>query len=462
MSSLHHSEKLAPRQGVSCNEEDWQRILQKLPQDWQEQAIRLGAWQRVRKLAQIADLLRALLVYAACGYSFRQLGVWATLMGVGYLSERAWRKRMDRAQAWIEWLLGAFLGSQQSPAWLPRMTGRILLVDASRLKVPAGSGDDVRMHCAYDLMAGRLEQVEVTDCHSAEGLGHFVLHTGDVVVTDAGYPLGSSVQQGQKQGAFGVHRFSNHQVHLEREDGQKITLKRLVKHQKYGTVSEYQVWIWDPKHKERFALRLVISLPPRKQAMQARARKRERIRNKKGSQANLAVAWWAGVMLLGTTLPREHWSAQDVVKLYRARWQIELFFKRLKQGLRIHLVPVQLAERARACMHLSLIVWSLQEREAQELSSALSVLLIEPEVNPFLEPEEPNVISHAGMAKCGLETLRLVLRGSWTFQRVQDCLPDLRRYLTSRHRRKRLSQETEMQHWLLQKLAGPEKEASAA
>ena len=110
---------------------------------------------------------------------------------------------------------------------------------------------------------------------------------------------------------------------------------------------------------------LVISLLPRKQAMQARARKQERIRHKKGSKANLAPAWWAGVMIIGTTLPQEIWSAQDVVKLYRVRWQIELLFKRLKQGLQLHLLPVKLWERAQAYVHLCLIVWSLQEQEAQ-------------------------------------------------------------------------------------------------
>lgn len=224
-SSVDDTEKSASVQGVHWNEEDWQGILKRLPCEWEEQAIKLKAWQRTRKLAHISDLLRALLVYAACGYSYRQLGLWATLMGVGCLSERAWRKRMERGQAWIRWLLGAFIGSQQSPDWLPRIAGRILLVDASCLKVPAGCGDDVRMHSAYDLSAGRLEQVVVTDRHSAEGLHHVPLRAGDVVVTDAGYPLGKSVQQGQRQGAYGVHRMSHHQVRLEREDGLKIDLK---------------------------------------------------------------------------------------------------------------------------------------------------------------------------------------------------------------------------------------------
>src|SRR3981081_1206855 len=56
---------------------------------------------------------------------------------------------------------------------------------------------------------------------------------------------------------------------------------------------------------------------------------------------------------------------------------------------------------------------------------------------------------------------RALLRGSWTRQRVRDCLPEVRRYLVSRHRDKRLSQETEVQQWLLQQLARPQKGAAA-
>lgn len=257
-------------------------------------------------------------------------------------------------------------------------------------------------------------------------------------------------------------------MRLERQDGKKIDLKRLIKHQKYGTVSEYKVWVWDPKHKERFEIRLVISLLPRKQAMQARARKRERIRRKSGSKASLAPVWWAGAMMLGTTLPQQQWSARDVVKLYRARWQIELFFKRLKQGLQLHLLPVKVWERAQTYVHLCLIVWSLQEQGAQELSQLLADLQNAPEVGPqeeqALEPlEEPSwVTSHWALARCELETLRVLLRGSWTRQRLSDCLPALRRYLVSRQREKRLSQETEVQQWLLQQLGLLQKEAAAA
>lgn len=468
MSQRNDSEKVCPPQGVYWNEEDWQGLLKRLPDDWQEQAFKRGAWQRVRKLARLTDMLRALLVYAACGYSFRELGLWATLVGLGSLSERAWRKRVERAQDWINWLLGALLGTQQPPEWVRQTAGRILLLDASRLKTPAGSGEDVKMHTTYNLSTGQLHYVEVADRHSAEGLHHVALRPGDVIVTDAGYQLGSSVQQELAQGARGVHRFSDFQVRLEREDGRKIEVKRLVKHQKYGTVSQYQAWVWDPKHRKRFAIRLIIALAPRRQVMAARARKREHIRGKKGTRASLAPAWWAGVMLIGTTLPKETWSAQEVVKLYRARWQIELFFKRLKQGLLLHWVPFKAWSRAQAYVHLCLLVWALQEQNAQELRDGLVQWLKEPEVGGLEEAEEEEsepsrwVISQWGLARCELETFQTLLRGSWTRQRLRDALPDLQRYLVHRDRQRRRSQETEVQHWLLQRLALLEKVASTA
>jgi len=452
MSSPHHDTQTPPRpQEGQWGEEDWVALLQRLPQGWQEQAIELKAWQRTRKVACVSDLLRALLVYAACGYSFRQLGIWATLVKVGSLSERAWRKRVERAQEWITWLVGALIGSQQRPGWLPRQAGRILLVDATRLKWPGGGGEDVKLHCAYDLLAGRLTQVQVQDRHSGEGLHHFCLQPGDVVVTDAGYHLSSALLHTEAVGAFGVHRLSAHQVRLEREDGQKIDLKRLLKHQKYGTVSEYRVWVWDALHRQRYGLRLILALLPRQQAMKARARKRERLRRKQGPNAKLAAAWWAGAMLLGTTLPAEQWSAQEVVKLYRARWQIELLFKRLKQGLQVHLLPVKVWERARTYVQLCVLVWWLHEQEAAELSGLLLDLLSEPQGEWLVvvqEGEERSVeavLSHTGVSTCVLETVRMALRGSWSRQRVQECLPQLRRYLVSRPRPRRPSQEAEVQ-----------------
>lgn len=104
-STSHHSNPMPPMQEVDLNDASWNEVVStRLPVNLEAQARQLKAWTRQRGLGCVSDLLRALLVYACCQYSFRELGMWGVLKGIGSLSERAWRKRLDRARPWIAWL----------------------------------------------------------------------------------------------------------------------------------------------------------------------------------------------------------------------------------------------------------------------------------------------------------------------------------------------------------------------
>src|SRR5438067_472076 len=219
----YHSDQLPAMQEVDLNDTAWNEVVStRLPPTLEAQARQLQAWRRQREVRSVSDLLRALLVYACCQYSFRELGMWAVLKVIGSLSERAWRKRLEQSRQWIAWVLGEVLGVHHTPAWLPAGEGRVLVIDATRFKTPGGSGDDVRLHQSYDLRAGRMEQVQVTDRHQAESLTHFGLRAGDLVVTDAGYPVGSSVELTQQRQSLLLQRTAASQLHLEEEQGQSI------------------------------------------------------------------------------------------------------------------------------------------------------------------------------------------------------------------------------------------------
>src|SRR5438445_5480773 len=124
-SQSHHSEPLPEMQESDLNDAEWNEVVSKrLPANLEAKAIELKAWRRQRELRCVSDLLRALLVYACCGYSWRDLGIWAVLKGIGALSERAWRKRLDRSQAWIAWVRGEVLGALHRPSWLPEGSRR--------------------------------------------------------------------------------------------------------------------------------------------------------------------------------------------------------------------------------------------------------------------------------------------------------------------------------------------------
>ena len=60
--------------------------------------------------------------------------------------------------------------------------------------------------------------------------------------------------------------------------------------------------------------------------------------------------------MLGTSLPPEGYPAEDLLNVYRLRWQIELAFKRLKSLLGIDQIPTRTERASRSWLTAHLIM----------------------------------------------------------------------------------------------------------
>ncbi len=164
----------------------------------------------------------------------------------------------------------------------------------------------------------------------------------------------------------------------------------------------------------------------------------------------------AGWVLLITTLDAADWSAVDILRLYRARWQIELLFKRIKQMLRMHSISCTRHDSVQATIRALLVAWVLQEQQAahirhllQQVKQAAQTAVI---TLPTLQP-----LSSWSLNKLCLQTLQHQVLGQWSMARLRACLPSLLRFLMTKHR-KRVHQETDVRLWLerlLTKLSQP-------
>lgn len=71
-SKLHDSQQQEVWQEADTSDEDWNELVaSRLPANLESKAIELSAWSRKREVRSIKDLLRALLVVAALGFSCR-------------------------------------------------------------------------------------------------------------------------------------------------------------------------------------------------------------------------------------------------------------------------------------------------------------------------------------------------------------------------------------------------------
>jgi len=93
--------------------------------------------------------------------------------------------------------------------------------------------------------------------------------------------------------------------------------------------------------------------------------KRKQIKNIK--TATLVYAEW---IILMTSLSDEY-SAEELLELYRSRWQIELLFKRIKQSFAVSKLPVASLNHSKVIVLSWLILWALTEKDALAMEAFL-------------------------------------------------------------------------------------------
>jgi Transposase DDE domain len=459
MPSQKHSTLHTQRSQEPEPQDEWtQGVIARLPADLETQARTLKAFVRSRKLRSASDLLRGLFAYVYTTHSFAEVGMWSVLIGLADLSDTAWRKRLQHASAWLEWLLQELLAMTTclSP-WLVRGgLRRILLIDGTHWKCVGRSGIVLRVHTAFDLLAGRLTQVKVTDTYVGEKLEVFALQPGDLVVTDRANGLRTRIAFVRSKLAEIIVRISPSHFPMETERGEPIDLVAWLRslNAKAGAIRNREVWISIAK--QRIKLRLVaLRLSEQQQEKAERRTKRKASKNQRKLQES--TLYFAGWVLVVTTLPQDQWSDQHIMQLYQARWHIELLFKRIKQLLSLHALQCKTLLTAKATIMILLLGWALLEEESTQMRQAMREAMECTQQKRFdparlsdswWQEDLAGPLSEWRLASACFDLLCQQIRGSYTRERFHACLPRLQRFLGSGHRKKRPHCYTDVCRWL--------------
>src|ERR687897_228609 len=249
---------------------------------------------------------------------------------------------------------------------------RLRIADGGMVTGPGGK-PKWRLHAAYDPVAGRFTDLDLTDERAAEGFGRTPWQTGDVALGDRCYARPPALRQLLAAGADFIVRTGWTRLRLLDADRAPPAWERIFGDLAVGEVAERAVSVDHSRKGGRsrgdavFPARLIVlRLAPEAAARAAKAQHRRQNRCRSHRPLQPLTVQATGYLMLVTSLPAAV-PASEVLEAYRLRWQVELAFKRLKSLLGLDRLPAKSAALARSWLLAHLILALLIEDTARTL-----------------------------------------------------------------------------------------------
>ena len=246
---------------------------------------------------------------------------------------------------------------------------RVLVKDSTRFivdnslkdKFPGYGGRSseagVSIQFEYDIVSGRITdtdlQSEVSRDSKDAAKKKESIQSGDLIIRDLGYYSLDVCKTISKNNAFFISRlFHTANVYESADSRKEVDFNELHRQMqsKQLEYTEINVFIG----KERFPMRLVVCLLPN-DIYESRVRNLNAKNIKRGYQTSDRYKARAHFNLFVCNLDVQFISAEEICKLYRVRWQIELIFKTWKSFMKINRLHKMKYERLVTTIYMNLL-----------------------------------------------------------------------------------------------------------
>jgi hypothetical protein len=229
--------------------------------------------------------------------------------------------------------------------------------------VSASKGTDWRLHYVLRLPTLTCDFAEVTDSSGGETYTRVPVQAGDIILGDRGYCHREGVAHVIDRGGDAVVRLNANSFPLLDVQGHALDLVATLR-----TLDEHEPGSWDVCFRASgrdHAARLCAVRKSANAAERAKAQLRKTARRKKKSLRPETLELAEYIFVLATAGLGDL-SATQVLELYRARWQVEVGFKRLKSLFDCGSVPNKDPDGVRTWIYAKLLAVLLIERLGEE------------------------------------------------------------------------------------------------
>jgi hypothetical protein len=337
-------------------------MLRLLPEGWEAKAKELGALQRAREIKTPGELLRLILLYLTQGKSFAGTSAIVQLSGEAALNKMAVYKRFRNSAAWLQWMCEHIYRraglTAAKPVWLKNKN--VILVDGTEDIKCGVRRQCYTLHYSLDLFTLGARELLVTDRRTGEKLSNFKwLGKGDIVMGDRMYGTVRGVAHLKKLKAGYVLRIQTRAFPVFDSRKQKMDILQRISRLKAGKIADITAkCVINGRYEPVRVCAMRKDWDSERKGMKRLVKANQRKRG--GKPVSELQSENNKYIIVVTSLGKEI-SAAQVLELYRARWQIELAFKRLKSLFHYNDLPANHSDSVRSWFYGKLLLAALCE-----------------------------------------------------------------------------------------------------
>jgi hypothetical protein len=324
------------------------RLLMKhLPAGYEAASKETGAMRRAGKaVSDPSDLMWLVLTHLSQGQTLVNMSALSKVSGIGQMSDVAFMKRLANCGGWFKWILERLAPGSVADYLKPKgLDGyRILAVDAAVVNSGVSRfSKRWNLHFALDIFSLTGREFHITDSGTGESLKNFAASKGDLFLGDRAYATRNGISHCLSNEADFILRLRSGAFAMYSESGERVDLLELLSSAGAGGAVDIPVFVDLSSYGLGTERIRVCALEKSKEAKERAMKRIARMDSKRQSATSLPAKQLNKYIVVVTSLPSSV-SADEVLSAYRYRWQVELYFKRLKSLLGAGEVPKKRAE----------------------------------------------------------------------------------------------------------------------
>ncbi len=310
------------------------QLIRELPEGYAEACFKEGAIQRKRVISSPDDLMMLSLFHLINGCSLVEISTIAGLTKIGNISDVAFMKRFEHCEGWFKWIISQLVSdgliSYQKPKSLKKYN--VIGVDATTVSEKGRSSRLFRLHLAIDIFKMETLQHLISARDVGETLTNFTIHSNDLVIADRGYCSKIGINHCLSEGGNFILRYRRRSFNLYNGAGDKVELLDHLRSLECNDVLELRLFM-----RNSDGTTTPVRICGLRKSLDAITKSRKRLRrqaSREGRKLTEQRKDFNDYIVLISNL-RGEVNTTDILDIYRFRWQVELYFKRLKSIMAI-------------------------------------------------------------------------------------------------------------------------------